>query len=351
MSRSLRGFLKIDFRGNCRFADYVILHDEARRLLAASKTQKAAKIIWRMRAARLGGCYEYRLLFDRFRIQRNATRDEVDALKDLRSLVPDVRRYRYEGLPLRTVKYILGFQAEALEELASCYYYMERDRESLRAYKELLAFAEKNSLRIQNASDIRRKVSSLVFMLDPSGFRSVERHVRHGRFAEAHSIIDRAVHEFGIGYLDHGALAIAAICNAWVGNWRKARMLIDMDYRNTPYCLETRFFWALINLFGQKSGRAMRVIKKIANGDVHSSCHIAIEKIRRMSAFAELVSKARRKGGKLLVDIGTAGLKAFSVAGLLRAGVWMVEVGHGDWGFREKGAGSKDATRFYTYRE
>ena len=330
MRRSLRGFLKIDFRGDPRFADYAILHDEARCLLAASKISKAARIIRKMRNARLGSCYEYRLLFDRFRIQRNDTRDQVDALKDLRSLLSDVRRYRYEGLPMRTVKYILGFQAEVLEELASCYYYMERDRESLRAYKELLAFAEKNALRIQNASDIRRKVCSLVFMLDPSGFRSVERHVRHGRFAEAHSIIDRAVHGFGIGYLDHGALAIAAICNAWVGNWRRARMLIDMDCHNTPDCLETRFFWALINLSGQKSGTAMHVIKKIANGDVRSSCHIAIEKIRRMRAFAELVSKVRRKGGKLLVDMGMVGLKTFSVAGLLRAVAWMVEVDHRD---------------------
>ena len=351
MNRSLRGFLKIDFRGNHKFADYAILHDEARRLLAASKAPKAAKILRKMRDARLGGCYEYRLLFDRFRIQRNAARDEVDALKDLRCLLSDVRRYRYDGLSLRTVKYILGFQAEVLEELAGCSYYMERDAESLRAYKELLAFAARNSLRLKNVNDIKRKVCSLVFMSAPSGFRSVERHVRHGRFAEAYSIIDQAVSGFGIGYLDHGALAIAAICNAWIGDWRKARMLIDIDYCNTPDCLETRLFWALINLSGQKSGKAMHVIKKIARGEVQSSCHIAIEKLRRIRAFAEVVSKARRKGGKLLVDIGTAGLKAFSVAGLLRAGVWMVEVGHGDWGFRDKGAGSKDATRFYTYRK
>jgi len=330
MSRSLRGFLKIDFRGDPRFADYAILHDEARRLLAASKIPKVAKIIRKMRNTRLGGCYEYRLLFDRFRIQRNDTRDEADALKDLRSLLSDVRRYRYEGLPLRTVKYVLEFQAEVLEELASCYYYMEKDRESLRVYKELLAFAEKNSLRIKNANDIRCKVRSLVFMLDPSGFRSIERHVRHGRFKEAYSIIGRAVPGFGIGYLDHGALVLAAICNAWVGNWRRAKMLIDMDRHSTPDCLETRFFWALSNLSGLKSGRAMHVIKKIANGDVQSSCHIAIEKVHRMMAFAELVSKARRKGRKLLVDMGMAGLKTFSAAGLVRAGAWMVEVDHRD---------------------
>ena len=330
MRRNLRGFLKIDFRGDPRFADYVILYDEARCLLAASKIPKAAKIIRKMRNARLDSCYEYRLLFDRFRIQRNDTRDEVDALKDLRSLLYGVRRYRYEGLPLRTVKYILGFQAEVLEELASCYYYMERDRESLRAYKKLLAFAKKNSLRIKNANDIRHKVCSLVFMLDPSGFRSVERHVRHGRFVEAHSIIDRAVHGFGIGYLDHGALAIAAICNAWVGNCRRARMLIDMDWHNTPDCLETRLFWALINLSGLRPGRAMHIIKKIANGDVQSSCHIAINRLRRMCAFAEMVSKARRKGGKFFVDMGTVGLKVFSVAELIRAGIWMVEVDHKD---------------------
>lgn len=330
MNRSLRGFLKIDFRGNHKFADYAILHDEARRLLAASKAPKAAKILRKMRDARLGGCYEYRLLFDRFRIQRNAARDEVDALKDLRCLLSDVRRYRYDGLSLRTVKYILGFQAEVLEELARCSYYMERDAESLRAYKELLAFAARNSLRLKNVNDIKRKVCSLVFMSAPSGFRSVERHVRHGCFAEAHSIIDRAVSEFGMGYLDHGALAIAAICNAWIGDWRKARILIDMDYCNTPDCLETRLFWALINLSGLRPGRAMHIIKKIANGDVQSSCHIAIERLRRMCAFAEMVSKARRKGGKFFVDMGTVGLKVFSVAELIRAGIWMVEVDHKD---------------------
>ena len=326
----VRGFLKIDFRKNRECASYAASCKKAAMLLVAWNVKKAARIIERIRRCRFSGCYEYRLLYDKFLVRRNAHEDSAKALKDLCLLSRQLkhRERNYAGQPPRMVKYVLKFRAEVYEELANCLYYMGQDEHSLRAYRELVLFAEKHSLRIKSLRDVKNRVMSLEFMLSSRGFRSAEMHMWQGRFAKALDIVDKAIASFGVGHLDHGALIVAAICNAEVGRYQRAKSLISRDFQYSPGCLETRFFYALMNMFGARAGASRRIVRGIAIGDVHSSCVIGAAKRRRIWAVANIVNISKRCGRMLMVAIGPDKVVHIAARELLHIGTWFVEVGN-----------------------
>ena len=323
------GFLKIDFRKNRESARYADYYKKAARLLAAWNVKKAAMIIERIKRCRFNGCYEYRLLYDKFLVRRNAPGDSIKALKDLCLLSRLLKRRErnYALLSPRMVKYVLRFRAEVYEKLANCLYYMGHDARSLRVYRELILFAERHSLQIKNLKDVKNKVMSLEFMLSSRGFRRAEIHVWHGRFVKALDIVDKAIASFGIGYLDHGALTVAAICNVEAGRYQRAKSLICRDYQYSPGCLETRFFYALMNMFGARSGASRRIIRRIANGDVQSSCAIGAAKRCRIWAVANVVNISKRCGRIRMVTIGLDKVVYIAARELLHIGIWFVEVG------------------------
>ena len=329
MQNIVSGFLRIDFRKDRECMSYADSYKKAERLLATWNVKKSAMIIERVRRCRFNGCYEYRLLYDKFLVRRNASGDSAKALKDLRLLSRQLkRRERNDALlPPRLMKYVLRFRAEVHEELANCLYYMGHDAHSLRVYRELILFAKKYSLRIKSLKDVKNKVMSLEFMLSSRGFRRAEMQMWHGYFAKALDIVDKAIASFGIGYLDHGALTVAAICNAEVGRYQRAKSLIDRDYQYSPGCLETRFFYALMNMSGARAGVSRRIIRGIANGDVQSSCAIGTEKRRRIWAVANIVNISKKCGRMQTVTIGRDKVVRIAARELLHIGTWFVEVG------------------------
>lgn len=324
------GFLRIDFRKNRECVSYADSCKKAASLLAVWNVKKAVMIIERIRRCRFSGCYEYRLLYDKFLVRRNAHDDSAKALKDLRLLSRQLKHHErnYACLSPRMVKYVLKFRAEVYEELANCLYYMGQDAHSLRAYRELVSFAEKHSLRIKSLKCVKKKVMSLEFMLSSRGFRSAEMHMWHGRFVKALDIVDNAIASFGIGYLDHGALTVAAICNAEVGRYQRAKSLISRDYKYSPGCLETRFFYALMNMFDTRAGVARRIIRGIANGELQSDCAIEAAKRRRIWTVANAVNISKMCGRMRMVAIGPDEVVYIAARELLHIGTWFVEVGN-----------------------
>ena len=310
-----------------RHADY---YKKASRLLTAWNVKKAVTIIERMRRCRFNDCYEYRLLHDKFLVRRNAPGDSGKALKDLcllsRQLKQIERERNYAAVSPKSTKYLLGFRAEVLEELANCLYYMGRDAQSLRVYRELILFVEKHSLRIGSLKDVKNKSLSLGFMLSARGFRRAEMQMSLGHFDKASDIVDRAIASFGVGYLDHAALTVAAICNAEVGRFQRAKSLICMDYQCSPECLETRFFYAMMNMFGDRAAESKRIIREIANGEMRSGCAIGSAKRRRIWAVANLVNASKRFGRGLTVTIGRNTDVYITARDLLHVVTWFVEV-------------------------
>ena len=336
MKKGRTGFLKIDFRDGCKCAHYGDLYISASRLLDECHAEISKNTIARFEKlanALPSNCYEHRLLMDKFLVRRNAPGDCARAVKDLNCLSKELKRCEHgcSSHLARIATYIHMFHIDVLRELANSLYYMERDLESLHAYRKLLLFAKEHSMQYRGISDIRHKVLSLEFMLSPSGCRRAMLYVWKGHFGKALAVVDKAIADFGMDYLDHEALTIAAICNAEIGNVRRARSLINRDHYYSPNCLATSFYWALMNLSCDKSGMPIYVIRKIIRNEIRSSCEVGSVRQMRMRVIAKVVYSARIRGGHFLIDEGAGKLISIGVIDFIRICIWFIEVEPGEY--------------------
>lgn len=320
---------KVQLQGKCERFHVSRVCSQVSKLVSVWEIKKAGMALSRMNDMGCQNCYVYRLLRDKFLSRRNASGDCESALADMKSILVDLKKYVRGSacLSFRETRHLHAFQAEVMEELAKCLYYMERDKECLRICREMLSFAREKSLRIEHLKDIENRMSSLEFMLSPCGCVRARQCMCVGHFDKALAIVNAAISIFGIDNLDHEALTMVAVCNAAVGDFRKAKSMMDIDYRYSSECLETRFFWALMNLGGARMRASLRIIREISRGNDVSSCKIDAVRRLRIRRVAKLVASSKVTSRRLMVDMGAGEFKCMCNREFLRAAIWFIMTG------------------------
>ncbi len=186
------------------------------------------------------------------------------------------------------------FLVKVLCAKANCLYYMERDEESLSAYKRCVTMAKSCCLRqrmgIYNPEEVKFKILSLEFMVQDSGLRAVEDLLTQCRFDEMRTILDSAIKQCGVDFLDHRVLTLAAISHLMSGSFRKGCRLIQIDYNYTPYCYETQFLYAVVNFYNKNDDartESYSILQKIIDGTATSYCKIVYFRKKRMVKVAQ----------------------------------------------------------------
>ena len=288
-------FLDFDFSGRKGYEEYRRLYDVALDAVLKFDAATTEGCIKKMKWPWCGRCCEHLFLKSLFFLARDAAGDCSRAVATLKGLVDGLgaclRRRR--DISPENRDYAKSLLVRALYYMANGLYYTERDRQSLAVYRKCLEAASRQpKLEFDFIDDVRRKTASLEFSLSGRGLRRVEYLVAHGRFSEACEIADHAMSNFGMEYLDHGAIAVIAAANLSVGNVKKGRRLIDLDFENSPKCLETRFVFAMAhrNSASMRKRRiASNILHEIASGSAKSSCKISVQKKGQMQRVARAV--------------------------------------------------------------
>ena len=224
----------------------------------------------------------------------------------------------------RRAKYVFELYVVALFAKASCYYYGERDYRSFCTFRLCLDILQTYNRRkvfgIVSIGDVRRKIDSIAFLRE--GYKQAARMIRLGNFNSAVRLMDAAIENIGIGYLDHEILISAAKAHLAVGNFRRGCSLTYAAYHDSPLCLDVQFVLALV-LFDKQSDASLRqfhdLYERFAQNNTDVSCKISLPRRGRMKEvlddLKESILESKGESGHLVVDKRTT---RFSQQGKLK---------------------------------
>lgn len=226
------------------------------------------------------------------RIARNGPGDSNRAMVELNMIQNALERKvgnGAAGLCCREKRHSLRFHAAVLYAKATCLYYAERDRLSIRFFRKCLVAMKKCGMRrifgMVEFSGVRRKVDSLVFRLSANGYVKARRLVAEGRFGEAARLLGSAIAKIGIDLFDHDEVMLAAKAYLATGDGRKWRMMVATAYKDAPNCMEARFLHVLASFRDGNacvSKGAVEVARSLMDEDWEGSCCLTLAKKRRI---------------------------------------------------------------------
>lgn len=276
--KKIKPKLLTEFRKAPEYASYLRLNNKASDCLDCFAVRAAENVISKMTWTWCDNCIEHILLLARLFVRRNAEGDCAAAQRLFRrlsaTLLPRLRR---KDIPARRHKYIARLYATVLYEKGLAFYYGEWDKSSLSIFEKCLEFVKANDIGFRNRRDIERKIASLKFTIDQ--LPHVRKLVETNQFEGAYIILKQLEDKCGIDYLDHEALTLFAVASFCIGKNQKAKSCINIDFRDSPDCLETRFLYATIHL-KDRQRQSLRLLSGILQGRKSGKCMIGAVKTR-----------------------------------------------------------------------